>query len=60
MRGILDEYQAHIDYLPYCPQLYCWFFDRDFGLSNELKLSFDNFNIIEPGIIPKYLKCIDK
>lgn len=40
----------------YGPQLYGRFFDNEFGLSNELRLSFDHFKVIEPGNIPDYIR----
>ena len=40
----------------YGPQIYGRFFDLEFGLSEELKLTFDRFTIIQPGNIPDNLK----
>ena len=40
----------------YGPQIYGRFFDLEFGLSEELKLTFDHFAIIRPNNIPANLK----
>jgi uncharacterized LabA/DUF88 family protein len=40
----------------YGPQIYGCFFDLEFGLSEELMLTFDHFTIIRPTKIPDNLK----
>lgn len=39
----------------YGPQIYGRFFDLEFGLSEELMLTFDNFAVMQPGNLPENL-----